>query len=323
MDPEPAVLHTPVLLDEVVSALLPAFSEANPDGAVPRVLDCTLGLGGHALALAQAGAVIVGVDRDREARDLALARFARAGCAERLTVIAATFAEAVEELVQSGQRFTGVLADLGVSSLQLDRPERGFSWRSDDIAPDMRMGDGCPESALELMERLDEEALADIIFRYGEERLSRRVAKAIKKTLAAGVLKTNADLADAVRAAIPGHHPRHPAMRTFQALRIAVNDELGQLERLLVALPALLVPGGRVAIISFHSLEDRAVKQSLRQGLQSGVWADVARKVATASDVELAANPRAGSAKLRWAIRARPAPAGTVSARVPPPYFPL
>lgn len=326
MDSEPAVLHTPVLLDEIVSALRPAFAEVTPAGSVPRVLDCTLGLGGHALALAQAGAVVVGVDRDSEARELAQQRFAAAGCGERLTVIAATFADAVEDLLKSGQRFIGVLADLGVSSLQLDRPERGFSWRSDDIAPDMRMGDGCPESALELMERLDEEALADIIFRYGEERLSRRVARAIKKTLAAGVLKTNADLADVVRAAIPGHHPRHPAMRTFQALRIAVNDELGQLERLLAALPALVAPGGRVAIISFHSLEDRAVKQSLRTGLQDGVWADVARKVVTAGDAELAANPRAGAAKMRWAIRAQPAPVGAANAapvRVPPPYFPL
>lgn len=321
MDPEPAVLHTPVLLGEVIAVLRPSFTEV----AHPRVLDCTLGLGGHALALAQAGAEVVGVDRDAAARDLALDRFKRAGCASQLTVIAATFADAVESLVQSGQRFAGVLADLGVSSLQLDRPERGFSWRSDDVAPDMRMGDGCLESALELMERLSEAELADIIFRYGEERLSRRVAKAIKKTLAAGALKTNADLADVVRAAIPGHHPRHPAMRTFQALRIAVNDELGQLERLLAALPQLVEPGGRVAIISFHSLEDRAVKQSLRAGLQNGTWDDVARKVITASADEQAANPRSGAAKLRWAVRAHPAPAGvsTAAVRTPPPYFPL
>lgn len=321
MDPEPAVLHTPVLLGEVVAVLRPSFAAV----AHPRVLDCTLGLGGHALALAQAGAEVVGVDRDVAARELALERFKRAGCSNQLSVIAATFADAVESLVQSGQRFTGVLADLGVSSLQLDRPERGFSWRSDDVAPDMRMGDGCLESALELMERLSEAELADIIFRYGEERLSRRVAKAIKKTLAAGALKTNADLADVVRAAIPGHHPRHPAMRTFQALRIAVNDELGQLERLLAALPQLVEPGGRVAIISFHSLEDRAVKQSLRAGLQNGTWEDVARKVITASDDEQAANPRSGPAKLRWAVRAHPAPAGvsTAAVRTPPPYFPL
>ena len=323
MEPEPAVMHIPVLLDEVVATLRPSFADVTH----PRVLDCTLGLGGHALALAQAGAAVTGVDRDAAARGFALERFERAGCGKHLTVIAATFADAVENLVSSGQRFTGVLADLGVSSLQLDRPERGFSWRSDDVAPDMRMGDGCPESALELMERLSDEELADIIFRYGEERLSRRVAKAIKKTLAAGALKTNADLADVVRAAIPGHHPRHPAMRTFQALRIAVNDELGQLERLLKALPMLVEPGGRVAIISFHSLEDRVVKQSLRSGLQDGIWEDVARKVITASEAEQTANPRSSPAKLRWAVRAHPAPesvsGSTRPTRTPPPYFPL
>lgn len=313
MGPDPAALHTPVLLAEVVAALAPAPGQ--------RVLDCTLGLGGHALALAQAGAAVVGVDRDADARALAHERFVRAGCGDKLTVIASTFADAVEDLVKNGQRFSGVLADLGVSSLQLDRTERGFSWRSDDVAPDMRMGDGCPESALELMHRLDEAELADVIFRYGEERLSRRVAKAIKKVIEAGALKTNADLAETVRAAIPGHHPRHPAMRTFQALRIAVNDELGQLERLLVALPKLVEPGGRVAVISFHSLEDRAVKQSLRAGLQDGTWDDVARKVVTASDDELTANPRSGPAKLRWAVRALHAP--TPSTRTPPPYFPL
>ncbi len=318
MGPDPALLHTPVLLDDVVAALAPALASGI---AGNRVLDCTLGLGGHALALAQAGAVIVGIDRDGDARALAEQRFHAAGCADRLSVIPATFADAVEDLVTRGERFAGVLADLGVSSLQLDRPERGFSWRADDVAPDMRMGDGCPESALELMARLSEADLADVIFRYGEERLSRRVARAIKKAMAADALKTNANLAEVVRAAIPGHHPRHPAMRTFQALRIAVNDELGQLERLLAALPRLVAPGGRAALISFHSLEDRAVKQALRSGLQAGIWDDVARKVVTASEAEQAANPRSGPAKLRWASRAMHAP--MPSTRTPPPYFPL
>ena len=291
---DPADLHIPVLLGEVIAALRPE------PGA--RILDCTLGMGGHALALAQAGAAVTGIDRDGEARGHARERFAQAGLADQLTVLAGTFADVVEDLVRQGQTFTGVLADLGVSSLQLDAVERGFSWRA-DVAPDMRMGDGCPETALELIARLDEGALADVIYTYGEERLSRRIARALKLAVAEGRLQTAAELAEIVRAAVPGHHPRHPAMRTFQALRIAVNDELGQLERLLAALPALTAPGGRVAIISFHSLEDRLVKQSLREGLQEDVWEDVARKVVVASDAEIAANPRANPAKLRWALR--------------------
>ena len=295
MGPDPAALHIPVLLAEVLVALRPAPGM--------RVLDCTLGLGGHALALAQAGAAVVGVDRDEQARGLARERFARAGLGDSLTVIPSTFADAVEGLVRSGERFDGVLADLGVSSMQLDRDDRGFSWRA-EVAPDMRMGDGCPETALELIGRLDEQQLAEILYVYGEERLSRRIARAIKRAHGEGTLLTSANLAEVVRAAVPGHHPRHPAMRTFQALRIKVNDELGQLDRLLEALPALTVPGGRAAVISFHSLEDRAVKQSFRQGLQDGVWEDVARKVVTATDEELAVNQRSAPAKLRWALRA-------------------
>ncbi len=295
MAEDPAVLHTPVLLAEVLAALAPT------PGA--RVLDCTLGLGGHALALARVGAVVTGIDRDGDARGLAHERFVRDGLAERLTVIASTFADAAEDLVRQGQRFDGVLADLGVSSLQLDRADRGFSWRA-ETAPDMRMGDDCPETALELIARIDEGELADILYQYGEERLSRRVARAIKRALAEGRLATSAQLADVVRAAVPGHHQRHPALRTFQALRIAVNDELGQLERLLAVLPALTAPGGRVAVISFHSLEDRLVKRSFRAGLQDGTWADVARRVVIADDAETAVNPRATPAKLRWARRA-------------------
>ena len=152
MGSDPAALHIPVLLAEVLVALRPT--------AGMRVLDCTLGMGGHALALAQAGAVVIGVDRDGQARGLAHERFVRAGLGERLTVISATFADAVEGLVQQGQRFDAVLADLGVSSLQLDDAERGFSWRA-DTAPDMRMGDGCPETALELIARLDDDELAE------------------------------------------------------------------------------------------------------------------------------------------------------------------
>lgn len=301
----PAAVHTPVLLAEVIQRLQP-----HPG---MRILDCTLGLGGHSLALAQAGADIVGIDRDGQARGLASERFAREGLAGRLTIRAATFADAVEDCVKNGEQFDGVLADLGVSSLQLDHEARGFSWRS-ETAPDMRMGDGCPETALGLIARSSEEDLANILYDFGEERLSRKVARCIKAAHKAGELTTNAQLAAVVRAAIPGHHTRHPAMRTFQALRIAVNDELGQLERLLAVLPQITAPGGRAVLISFHSLEDRAVKEVFREGLQAGQWEDVARKVTTASDEELAVNPRATPAKLRWALRssaAASAPAST------------
>jgi 16S rRNA (cytosine1402-N4)-methyltransferase len=292
-DDSPAAdLHVPVLLDAVVTHLRPAAGQ--------RMLDCTLGLGGHSEALLARGAAVVGIDRDPAARALASARLA--AHASRFTVHAGTFADAAEELLRTGERFDGVLADLGVSSLQLDDDARGFSLRS--AAPaDMRMGDGCAESVLDLIDRLSETELADVIYRYGEERLSRRIARALKNERRAGCLTTGEQIAAEIRRVVPGHHQRHPAGRTFQALRIAVNDELGQLERLLASLPALLNAGGRAVVISFHSLEDRLVKHTFRAQRSDGHWAEVARGVVTADEAELAANPRAASAKLRWAIR--------------------
>lgn len=288
---EAAALHKPVLVAEVLAALAPL--------AGARVLDCTLGLGGHSEALLEAGAQVVGVDRDGRARELACARLQRFG--GRFTAIAGTFAQAAEDHVARGERFDGVLADLGVSSMQLDDPGRGFSLRSGARA-DMRMGEDAAEDALALIDRCGDDELADLIFAYGEERLSRRIARGLKRARAEGRLETASDLADAVRAAVPGHQPRHPALRTFQALRIAVNDELGQLDRLLAVLPALLAPGGRAALISFHSLEDRRVKQSLRAHRDAGRLADCARHVVTASAAEAETNPRAEPAKLRWAL---------------------
>jgi 16S rRNA (cytosine1402-N4)-methyltransferase len=285
-------LHVPVLPDATLAALRP--------GPGMRFLDCTLGLGGHSAALLAAGAAVLGVDRDPAARRLAAQRLAVHG--DRLAVRGGTFADAAEELVMAGETFAGVLADLGVSSMQLDDTARGFSLRS-EAAADMRMGDGCEGGALELIDRLDENELADVIYRYGEERLSRRIARALKRERAAGGCRTGVELAEVVRRAVPGHHPRHPAGRTFQALRIAVNDELGQLERLLAALPRLLQPGGTAVVISFHSLEDRLVKNSFRDGRKAGRYSDAANRVTVATDAEQAANPRAGSAKLRWATR--------------------
>ena len=286
-------LHHPVLLAEVLQHL-----RLSP-GA--RVLDCTLGLGGHAEAILSAGGQVVGVDRDPRARALASTRLARFG--DRFAATGGTYAEAVERCVAAGERFAGVLADLGVSSLQLDDPSRGFGIAA-DAAADMRMGEGCPETALDLIDRLSEDELADVIYQYGEDRLSRRIARAIKREREAGRIERAIDLAAVVRSAVPGHQPRHPALRTFQALRIVVNDELGQLTRLLARLPDVLSPAGRAVVISFHSLEDRAVKESFRDTRRAGIYADAARKVVTATESELAINRRSSSAKLRWAERA-------------------
>lgn len=264
------------------------------------MLDCTLGLGGHSEAILERGAAVLGVDRDPEARAAARKRLSRFG--DRFEAVGGTYADVAEGCVGESRRFTGVLADLGVSSMQLDEERRGFGIKS-NAALDLRMGDDGCESALDLIDRLDETELADVIFRYGEERLSRRIARAIKQDRAAGRLATAADLAATVRRVVPGHSQRHPALRTFQALRIAVNDELGQLERLLAIIPDLLADGGRAVVISFHSLEDRLVKNSFRQHVASGRASSAAKRVTIAGDAELSSNRRAAPAKLRWVIR--------------------
>jgi 16S rRNA (cytosine1402-N4)-methyltransferase len=284
--------HVSVLLRETIGRLAPAPGL--------RFLDCTLGAGGHAAALLAAGATVIGIDRDPRARELARGRLA--GHADRLQVLDMTFADAAEGLAAEGERFHGVLADLGVSSMQLDDAGRGFSLR-DTARADMRMGDGCPHDAIGLIDALSESDLADVIYRYGEERLSRRIASALKRARAASV-ESASGLAEAVRGCIGGHKPRHPALRTFQALRIAVNDELGELERLLKALPRLVAPGGHAVVISFHSLEDRQVKLAFKAQQQRGAWDEIARRPAIADEAELADNPRSHSAKLRWARRA-------------------
>jgi len=284
--------HVSVLLNETVSLLAPAPGK--------RFLDCTLGAGGHATALLSAGAIVTGIDRDPRARDLARGQLA--AYADRLTVLNQTFAEATEALVAAGTTFDGVLADLGVSSMQIDDLGRGFSLRDDGRA-DMRMGDGCAVDAIGLIDQLEEGELADIIYRYGEERLSRRIASALKRARGKGI-ESAAGLAEAIRGCVPGHQPRHPALRTFQALRIAVNNELGELERLLAVLPRLAAPGGCAVVISFHSLEDRQVKVAFKAQQQRGRWSEIVRRPVTASDDEVAANPRSHSAKLRWARKA-------------------
>lgn len=287
----PPTGHVPVLMAEVLEHLAPLQGQ--------RVLDCTLGLGGHSTALLSRGTTVLGVDRDPDARHLAQQALVAHG--PRFACRSGTFADAADELAAAGEQFDGILADLGVSSMQLDRDERGFSIRSGARA-DMRMGEACARDAIELIAGSSQEELAGIIRDYGEEPRAGRAARALQEAVAAG-RTSGAELAEALRAVLPGQRGRHPATRCFQALRMAVNEELDQLRRLLDRLPTLLKPGGRAVLIAFHSLEDRLVKRAFRAQLASGLYADTNRKVVQASASEVLANPRAHSAKLRWAVR--------------------
>lgn len=282
-----------------VPVLLPAVLEHLSVASHSRILDCTCGAGGHAAACLSAGAEVWGVDRDPRARALCGERLAEFG--DRFHQLAGPFAEVAARLVGEGVAFDGVLADLGVSSMQLDDEERGFSLRSAADA-DMRMGEGADRDALDLIDQSSEAALAALIREYGEERMAGRVARALKEARAEGQ-RSAAELAAAVRRVIPGHHHRHPALRTFQALRIAVNGEMSQLESLLGHLPDLLRPQGRAVVISFHSLEDRLVKNHFRDGHRQGLYAAIAKRVVVADEAEQQANRRSASAKLRWAQR--------------------
>ena len=276
---------------------LSALLDRQPDGVL---IDCTLGGGGHSGLLLQAhpGLQLMGLDQDPTARAAAAAHLAP--WAERVTIVATNFAE-----FRPAQPAVAVLADLGVSSPQLDVAARGFSFRH--AGPlDMRMNPDQGATAADLIDRLDDTALADLIYAYGEERLSRRIARKIKEQgpwADPARPRTTADLAWLVAGCHPPQARRgriHPATRTFQALRIAVNDELAVLDRLLQQAPDWLVPGGRLAIISFHSLEDRRVKTALAADDR---LRRVTRKAIQASDTEAAANPRSRSAKLRVAER--------------------
>ena len=262
------------------------------------LIDCTLGGGGHSALLLEAHPRLrlIGLDQDPTARAAAAERLAPFG--DRVQIVATNFADysPVEPVV-------AVLADLGVSSPQLDVAERGFSFRHDGPL-DMRMNPAVGETVAELIERLDETELADLIYAYGEERLSRRIARRLKHDLAEqGSYSGTAALAYAVAGCYPPKARRgriHPATRTFQALRIAVNDELGVLDRLLEAAPDWLLSGGLFGVISFHSLEDRRVKTAFvsDERLQR-----ITRKAVQATAEEESLNPRSRSARLRLARR--------------------
>jgi 16S rRNA (cytosine1402-N4)-methyltransferase len=287
--------HLSVLPAEVLTYLSPKPGEV--------VVDATLGAGGHARLVVEAlgpEGRLIALEQDEAM--LALARPRLEGLP--VTLVHNNF-EYLREVLD-GLKVTavdGVLADLGVCSDQLDAAERGFSFQQSGPL-DMRMDDGRGEPASSLLRRLNERDIADLIYEYGEERFSRRIARRIVETRGRQPLETTDQLAELVRRCVPRPKGRRPAIdpatRTFQALRIAVNDELGALERLLAVLPRCLKPGGRAAIISFHSLEDRRVKQAFKD---RDVWEVLTPKPVQAGEEEVARNPRARSAKLRAARR--------------------
>ncbi len=303
--------HTPVLLQEVLEYLA-----VRPEGVY---IDCTLGFAGHASAIAERlgpEGRLIGLDRDPSALELARERLAGFGGVE---LHHAEFSR-IGEFARPGT-VDGILADFGVSSMHLDQAHRGFSFQADGPL-DMRMNpQGDAPTAAQVVNEADEEDLANLIYELGEERRSRRIARAIVR---ARPLHTTAQLASVVKAAAPQMNgPIHPATRTFQALRIQVNRELDEIEALLKAAPALLKPGGRLVVIAFHSLEDRPAKDALRAGRDAGVYDVLTRKPVTAGDEETRRNPRSRSAKLRAAERlASPAKkeAETRSGRVVLPH---
>jgi len=297
--------HVPVLLEEAIE-----FLRILPGGTY---MDATLGLGGHSEAIARRlgpEGHLIAFDRDPEAMESAEARLAvlRAELGDRMpriTLHAAAFAELASWV--EPQSVDGILADFGVSSLQLDTAQRGFSFQAD--APlDMRMDPRSGVTAEQVVNQSSEEDLANLIYEFGEERRSRRIARAIVR---ARPVTTTAQLAKVVTSSAPAIKSDriHPATRVFQALRIAVNGELDQIASLLRQAPQVLRapgerPGGRMVAISFHSLEDRIVKDAFREGKTSGTWKVLTPKPVTATEEEVRINPRSRSAKLRAAERA-------------------
>ncbi|MEO0688915.1 MAG: 16S rRNA (cytosine(1402)-N(4))-methyltransferase RsmH [Pseudomonadota bacterium] len=320
IQPVSAAPHIPVLLDEVVAAVQPETGKIIADG--------TFGAGGYTAALLEGGARVYAFDRDPSA--IAAGSSMVAAHKPRLSLHERRFSEMADELSALGVGpLDAVVLDIGVSSMQLDQGERGFSFQQDGPL-DMRMsGEG--ESAADFLNTADEAAIADVLYEYGEERQSRRVARAI---VAARPLETTGDLARVVRKAL-GYRPhdkKDPATRSFQAVRIHINDELGELRAGLIAAETLLREGGVLAVVSFHSLEDRIVKRFLREA--SGAGRAVSRhlpgeipgpaptftklsKAIRPSEAEIARNPRSRSSVLRHAVRTH-APARSFPERMMP-----
>ncbi len=285
-------VHTTVMKAEVVAALSPVSG---------IFVDATVGGGGHTEAILEAGdARVVALDRDPSAIAAARSRLER--YADRITFVNAPFSHLADVLASLGvEKIAGICADLGVSSPQLDDASRGMSFRREGPI-DMRMDPTSGDSALDLIASSSDEELADILFNFGEERRSRRIARSVRRAYEQGQLGTTLDLRRAVVRAVGPVRVGgiDPATRTFQALRIAVNGELDELDRLLNALPSLLAPGAVAAILTFHSLEDRRAKHAFRDRT---TWEPLTKKPMAATDEECAQNARSRSAKLRAARR--------------------
>jgi len=285
--------HEPVMVPQVLDLLAP--------GRGGLFVDCTVGLGGHSRALLQAGASrVLGLDRDRAA--LSLAANALEAFRDRVELVHADYRELDRVLDERGiSGVDGALADLGVSSMQLEAAGRGFSFRRDEPL-DMRMDQSRGETAAALLGRADEEEIADAIFHFGEDRFSRRVARAIVNARGESPIDTTGRLASIVRRAVPhrGRQRIDPATRTFQAIRIWVNRELDGLDEFFARAAERLLAGARLAVITFHSLEDRIVKHAFRAlAAPDGALRVVTKRPLTPDDAEVARNPRARSAKLR------------------------
>jgi 16S rRNA (cytosine1402-N4)-methyltransferase len=289
--------HVPVLLEEVLEYL-----NVRPGGVI---CDATLGLAGHSSEIVKrlgGKGKLIGFDRDPEAMEAAKVRLeeVKAELGDEMPEVVfepRAFSEA-SSLIEPG-RLDGLLADFGVSSLQLDEAHRGFSFRTDGPL-DMRMDTRSGETAEQVVNQEDENELADLIYEFGEERRSRRIARAIVR---ARPITTTAELAQIVSAAAPSMKGDkiHPATRTFQALRIRVNNELGEIQSLLKSAGSLLKPGGRLVLISFHSLEDRLVKDAFREAGRAKVFEVLTKKPVVADEQEQMRNPRSRSAKMRAA----------------------
>jgi 16S rRNA (cytosine1402-N4)-methyltransferase len=290
--------HKPVLVAETMHWLA-----VKPGGFY---VDATVGLGGHAIEIARrlgAGGRLVGLDRDAQALGIARERLAEFG--DKVSLVHANFSQIGEVFAERNlPPADGVLADLGVSSMQLDLPERGFSFRARGPV-DMRMDRSAEETAADIVNTAEEKQLADLLYQLGEERDSRRIARRIVR---ARPIRDTEHLATVVAGArnVRGRQKLHPATKTFLALRIAVNREMEELGQFLSRVPATLSPGGRWVMLSYHSLEDRQVKQSFQRSSQEGLLKILTKKVITASDAEIAANPRARSVKMRAAEKIDP-----------------
>ena len=312
--------HVPVLLDRVVALVAPPLQQPHRERTL--LVDATLGLGGHAAAVLERcpRAHVIGIDRDTHALELSRERLAPYG--ERVTFVHAVYDQIGDVLDELGHpHVDGVLFDLGVSSMQLDVRERGFAY-AEDAPLDMRMSDTAGRTAADVLNDYPVEELARILWEYGEERFARRIAEAVVRERVKEPFTRSARLVDVLRDAIPAPARRtggHPAKRTFQALRIEVNDELSVLRRALPAAIEAIGVGGRVVVMSYHSLEDRITKHAFASVTRSDLPPDlpfvpeghepalrlVTRGAEKASEAEIASNPRAASVRLRAVERVR------------------